>query len=290
MQSARLSNGTRLHLHHGPIDLVIGAEGEAGAREHAFAAAERRFATILSELVPELPLLRSNVGPDLNGAIARRMVAAVRPHAADGFVTPMAAVAGAVAETVLAAMTDAVPLYRAYVNNGGDIALHLMGDARFAVAMAASAGRSLGELTLTATDPWRGIATSGQGGRSLSLGIADSVTVLAQTAAQADVAATLIANAVDLPGHPAIARVPAQDRDPDSDLGHRLTVTHVGALSRSEIDTALDHGTRRAQDLADRGLIAGAALFLRGAMCSVGLPRHKIEQDLTITGKTPEHA
>ena len=50
----------------------------------------------------------------------------------------------------------------------------------------------------------RGIATSGWRGRSFSLGIADAVTVLAATAAEADAAATVIANAVDLPGHPAI--------------------------------------------------------------------------------------
>ena len=48
----------------------------------------------------------------------------------------------------------------------------------------------------------RGIATSGWRGRSFSLGIADAVTVLAATAAEADAAATMIANAVDLPGHP----------------------------------------------------------------------------------------
>ena len=67
----------------------------------------------------------------------------------------------------------------------------------------------------------RGVATSGWRGRSFSLGIADAVTVLAATAAAADAAATIIANAVDLPGHPAIARRPASELEDDSDLGDR---------------------------------------------------------------------
>jgi hypothetical protein len=46
-QDARLlPDGRRLHLQHGPIDLIIGAEG---AREVAFAAARVRFETLLKE-------------------------------------------------------------------------------------------------------------------------------------------------------------------------------------------------------------------------------------------------
>ena len=125
-----LPDGERLHLQHGPIDLIIGADG---ARDMAFAAARVRFETILGELVAELPLLRRAVGDVPAGVVARRMVAAVRPHAAV-FVTPMAAVAGAVAEEVLAAMVAAAPLTRAYVNNGGDIAFYLSAGARFRMA------------------------------------------------------------------------------------------------------------------------------------------------------------
>ena len=227
--AARLLMGNRLHLQHGPIDLIIGAEGQ---RDRAFAAATQRFQTILTELVAELPLLRRPVGEAAQGAVARRMVAACAPHGARVFVTPMAAVAGSVADEVLAAMTAAAELTRAYVNNGGDIALHLAprpdlpGGHRPARWRGARHGRA-------SPPPIRsgGIATSGQGGRSFSFGIADAVTVLAATAAEADVAATLIANAVDLPGHPAIRRQPAQDLQPDSDLGPRLVTTHVGPLS-----------------------------------------------------------
>ena len=116
----------------------------------------------------------------------------------------------------------------------------------------------------------RGIATSGFGGRSLSFGIADNVSVLAHSAAAADVAATLIANAVDLPGHTSITRQAASDIDPDSDLGDRQVVVKVGALSDVEIDLALNAGTVVAQTMFQQGRILGAALSLQGSQRIVG--------------------
>ena len=116
----------------------------------------------------------------------------------------------------------------------------------------------------------RGVATSGRHGRSFSLGIADAVTVLARCASQADAAATIIANAVDLPGHPAIVRMPASELQPDSDLGARLITRDVGHLTDGEIETALDAGARRARELLSSGLIEGAALRLLGETVLVG--------------------
>lgn len=274
---AAMLPGDRLHLQHGPIDLVIGADGD---RQAAYRAAWARFQTVLSELVEELPLLRRATGMRPGGRVARRMHAACLPHAERCFVTPMAAVAGSVADEVLAAMVVAVPLTRAYVNNGGDIALHLAEGARFAVGMAGLDGAGLGEVGIDAHGTVRGIATSGAGGRSLSLGIADSVTVLARDAARADVAATLIANAVDLPGHPAILRRPAQEVRPDSDLGLRPVTTHVGALAAADVARALDAGVAVARGMRERGLIEGAALMLQGQARQVdaGAGARKIER------------
>jgi ApbE superfamily uncharacterized protein (UPF0280 family) len=262
-----LPDGQRLHLQHGPIDLVIGAEGE---RDRAFRAAARRFATILDELVTELPLLRSPAGQMPRGAVARRMAQAVLPHAARVFVTPMAAVAGAVAEEILHAMLAAAPLSRAHVNNGGDIALHLAPGTSVRLAIARPDGAALGLVQVAAGQGVGGIATSGRGGRSFSLGIADAVTVLAATAPQADVAATLIANAVDLPGHPAIARTPAHHLQPDSDLGPRLVTTGLGALTSAETARALERGLAAAAALREAGHIHAAALFLNGASRTLG--------------------
>ena len=203
------------------------------------------------------------------------MQAAVAPFAADHFITPMAAVAGSVAEEILGAMLRVALLDRAYVNNGGDIALHLMRGERFSVGLVDrpdSDGVMRG-MTIEADDPVRGIATSGRHGRSFSLGIADAVTVLAATASQADAAATIIANAVDCPGHPAITRLPANELQPDSDLGDRLVTRAVGELSQQDIAAALDSGAECARQLFDRGLIEGAVLQLCGDMIVVG-PKH----------------
>jgi ApbE superfamily uncharacterized protein (UPF0280 family) len=272
--AALLGDGTRLHLQHGPIDLIIGVDAAMKSdRQRAFAGAARRFETVLSELAGELDMLRRPVSqgtPAPKGDVARRMDMAVRPFARRLFVTPMAAVAGAVADEVLSAMLDAAPLSRAYVNNGGDIALHLLPPAQYSAAIAGLDGAAHGQITIDAASDVRGIATSGQGGRSLSFGIADSVTVLAANAACADVAATLIANAVDLPAHPAITRVPARDVDPESDLGARPVVTHVGPLAGGDVQDALGAGATFAQALLEEGLILGAALCLHGAQHIVG--------------------
>ncbi len=256
-----LPDGTRLHMHHGPIDLIVGAEGPG--RAQALRQGAGRFETILDELVGELPLLRQPLAVDRpQGPVARRMCHAVAPFAAH-FVTPMAAVAGAVADEVLAAMRQGTDLTKAYVNNGGDIAFHLRPGAQI------NAYGPAGSIAFRESDTPRGLATSGWRGRSHSLGIACAVTVAAKTAAAADVAATLIANAVDLPGHPAISRCPARDLSPDSDLGERLVTTHVESLSPAEIDQALGVGTLRARTLLSRNLICGATLSLQGEIRTV---------------------
>jgi len=127
-----------------------------------------------------------------------------------------------------------------------------------------------GTATVQACDPIRGIATSGWGGRSFSLGIADAVTVLADRAAAADAAATIIANAVDLPGHPAIIRVPACQLAPDSDLADRPVTQAVGELSAAEVNQALRGGVEIAERLQQIGLIRSAALKLQGETRVVG--------------------
>jgi len=264
-----LPDRRRLHLNDGPIDLIVEASGAGPAVESSYEAAARRFVTILDELCAELPLLRTRRSATSSrpaGSIARVMAAAVAPFCGPYFITPMAAVAGAVAEAVLVAMTGAAKLDRAYVNNGGDIALHLASAQRFTVGMVERPDRPslFGTFEISAAMPIRGIATSGWRGRSFSLGIADAVTVLAETASKADAAATIIANAVDLPDHPAIVRVPAREIAPDSDLGDLLVTRGVGALSPHEIAQALAAAEDVAVQLRQSGLIHGAAMSLQG--------------------------
>ena len=286
---APLSNH-RWHFQHGPIDIVIGADGDAAAVEAAHAAAWQRFQTVLAELVDELPLLRLPVaGPcPLRGVVARRMWQACRA-VRSGFITSMAAVAGSVAdELIVCYQRDGIA--RAWVNNGGDIALHLAPGqslrvglyadlARFDAASARDAlGAGRGEgiavdgaFEVHSHSPVRGVATSGWRGRSFSLGIADSVTVLARTAAQADAAATVVANAVNLhdPRDPRIRRRPACDLRDDSDLGTIPVTVDVPALDPESVHHALGAGARCARELQVRALLWSAVLVCQRQVVTV---------------------
>ena len=294
-QIALLSDGKRLHLQDGPIDLIIEANGEQAQVSEAYKAAISRFTGLLDELCAELGELRKAAEPQhcpLKGIVARRMHAAVAPFAADHFITSMAAVAGSVAEEILGAMVKSAEFDRAYVNNGGDIALHLAQGQSFNIGLIDRPDRLgvMRSMTIDANDVSRGIATSGRHGRSFSLGIADAVTVLAGTASQADAAATIIANAVDLPGHPAVLRCPAQDLQPDSDLGGRLVTRDVGQLSYQDIETALETGAACARALLAKGLIEAAALRLHGETVIVAAEQRQPRAFRTGAIKEPVHA
>lgn len=263
---AMLPDGRRLHLHHGPIDLVIEAFGSGQAE--AYECAWRRFEHLLEELAGELPGLRSPNPEDhgFQGTVAGRMAAAVAPYT-DQFITPMAAVAGAVADEVLQSIEETGDIEKAYVNNGGDTAFFLSSGQSIRAAIAAPLA---GRIEINSDYPFRGVATSGWAGRSQSLGISDAVSVVAHNAADADAAATLIANAVDLPGHAAVQRSPARELFPDSDLGDRLVTTGVGPLTPEDRARALNRGVEYAEELLARGLIAGAVLILNRDARHVG--------------------
>src|SRR4051794_16639682 len=152
MRAALLADG-RLHLQDGPIDLLCGAWGDEVEVRTAYGQAVEAFPAVLPGLCEQLPRLRTTLEPSHFGrglgegasacttltpplvrfapqarrereSVAGSMVRACLPYAR-GFITPMAAVAGAVADHVVAAMTHRRRLARAFVNNGGDIAFHL---------------------------------------------------------------------------------------------------------------------------------------------------------------------
>lgn len=264
--------GGREHWQHGPIDLMIEAHGEPGAVAQAYAQAWARFQNVLAELVFELPLLRRPVeeADAVRGPVARRMVQAASPYA-PRFITPMAAVAGSVAEEVLAFFAAQAGVVKAYVNNGGDIALHLQAGQSMVVGLVADAHAPTldGQVYIDAAGGIRGVATSGWRGRSFSLGVADSVTVLARSASVADAAATMIANEVNVE-HTAVERAPANSLKDDTDLGERLVTVNVGALPVALRALALEAGASAAKGFRQRGLIIGAALALQGEWRTIG--------------------
>jgi len=290
-QRAALTDG-RWHFQHGPIDIVIGADGDAREVEVAHEAAWQRFASVLDELVAELRALRQPVmGPcPLRGGIAQRMWWACRPYHS-GFITPMAAVAGAVAQELIACYErDGVE--RAWVNNGGDIALHLAPGRSVRVGLFADLARldarrlltgvaADGEFEIAHALPVRGVATSGWRGRSFSLGIADSVTVLARTAAEADAAATVIANAVDV-DDARIVRRPACELKDDSDLGAIPVTVDVPPLPPEMVTRALANGVRRADELRASGLVWSCLLVCQQQV------RVSEPTGATLTAREPE--
>ena len=283
----------RWHFNHGPIDIVAEAHGDPYAVAAAHDAAWARFGHVLDELVRELPLLRLPVtdGVRPRGVVARRMwdaCAAFSPM----FITPMAAVAGSVAQELIA-FYDRPGIERAWINNGGDIALYLAPGQSARVGVYADLARfdwrnhvdgesgiltTDGQFEIGAAQPVRGVATSGWRGRSFSLGIADSVTVLAATAAEADAAATVIANAVDV-DDAAVGRRPASECKDDSDLGDIPVTVDVPPLSPALVKSALDAGAVCAKVLQEEGLVWAALLVCQGQwrlvepLCSKALSR-----------------
>ena len=286
-------DANRWHFNHGPIDIVAEAHGDPYAVAAAHDAAWARFGHVLDELVRELPLLRrpTSDGVRPRGVVGARMwdaCAAFSPM----FITPMAAVAGSVAQELIA-FYDRPGIERAWINNGGDIALYLAPGQSARVGVYADLARfdwrnhvegesgiltTDGQFEVSAAQPVRGVATSGWRGRSFSLGIADSVTVLAATAAEADAAATVIANAVDV-DDAAIGRRPASECKDDSDLGDILVTVDVPPLSPALVKSALDTGAVCAKVLQEEGLVWAALLVCQGQwrlvepLCSKALPK-----------------
>ena len=263
----------RLHLQHGPIDIIAHVDAPEEVCKRLYTSASNRFSTVLVELVAEMDLLKQPWSADLpypKGGIAQKMCFAVR--GSDIFVTPMAAVAGAVSDEVLEAMLYEAKnpdpcleeIQRMYVNNGGDIAFWLNAGESFSIGVVDNPGipELNARVSLAYESPARGIATSGWRGRSQSLGIADAVTVLAGSAAIADAAATLIANDVNV-DYPGILKRPASEVKDESDLGMLPVTVDVPPLPVDQISEALKRGAQTAGNFIRTGKIEAAYLSLQ---------------------------
>lgn len=288
-QRVQLPDG-RWHFQHGPMDIIIGAEGGALALEDAHAQAWQRFRCILQELVQELPLLRRPVqgACPVHGPIARRMWLACKSYQSS-FITPMAAVAGSVAQE-LVQFYQREGIQRAWINNGGDIALHLVAHESVRIGLYASLekfdpqqlknGITLdGEVEICSDSAVRGVATSGWRGRSFSFGIADSVTVLARTASDADAAATVIANAVNIEDARIVRRLACEVKD-DSDLGIRLVTVDVPPLPPEMVQRALACGLACALTLRAQGLVESAVLVCQNQRMMTDAVLHTVPNEL----------
>ena len=260
----------RLHLRHGPIDIIAQAEGVLSEREAAFNQLFHAFQQVLVGITEHLSWLRQPqafwpLDPNLPATVSR-MCKAVQPYQQQ-FITPMAAVAGSVADYLLSQMCHQRHLRKASVNNGGDIALYLGPNEQFRVGVCElKPGQpAIAKMLIRPEQGINGIATSGWQGRSFSLGVADAVTVLAASASQADAAATMIANHVNCSdeSNGLVSRIAAFELDPQSDLGEREVTQQVAKFTHQQKHEALSSGARFARKLVNNKLIVAAWILVQ---------------------------
>ena len=268
----------RLFLRHGPINIVLEAIGID--KDLAYQNVKGYFETLLEQLVLDMELLKEEVvfNRKFNNKISQSMQDATERYS-PAFITPMASVAGSIADNILRVLINNTNLEKAYVNNGGDVSFYLNKNQIMKTSLAAIPNM-IAEIKYK--DKSRGIATSGWRGKSFSRGIADSVTVLADNAAMADAAATMIGNAVDISNHPKIKKQPANEMYEDSDLKNLLITVEVGLLTKVEIKEALKNGYQTALQYINKDLINTALIQLSEYFCIV----QKNSTDLNIVNKS----
>jgi ApbE superfamily uncharacterized protein (UPF0280 family) len=202
----------------------------------------------------------------------------------DDDLTPMAAVAGTIADAVADWLYERGAT-RVIVDNGGDIAIRLSPGEHATVGVRPQITSPLIShvINLKSGLSW-GVATSGLGGRSFTRGIASAVTVLAANASVADAAATSVANACIVDA-PYLVQLPAEEMDPHSDLtGIRVTVAS-GLLSSEKIGLAVRRAGRKAENFSRRNIIIGAFIALANVdLISEGMKPHiaPLKQDIML--------
>ena len=253
----------KVALDFGPTQMTIQISGD-GADTGAAAEAARVAVRLVTELagVKTIAAKPQNEIGTLDGLplVLQRMIESVR-SSGDADLTPMAAVAGTVAD-MTADWLFARGFSKIIVNNGGDIAIRLLGEQRAAVGIAPALGMNPTHvLRIGAADGIGGVTTSGSGGRSFTKGIATAATVMAKTASIADACATSIGNATFVP-HPSIHLVKAEEIDPLTDLVGHWIVRDVGELPPETVQAALESGWRRAKGFLDQAIIKGSVIFI----------------------------
>lgn len=181
----------------------------------------------------------------------------------DDDLTPMAAVAGTIADAVADWLFERNAT-RVIVENGGDIAIRLAEGETAAVGVRPQVNsRHISHvIRLDAGQRSWGVTTSGVGGRSLTRGIASAVTVVAAKASVADAAATAIGNACFVEDS-GIVQMPAESIDPNTDLAGILVTATVGELSPEKVLQAIESARRKAALLAQRKIIFGTFIALQ---------------------------
>lgn len=200
---------------------------------------------------------------DIKDPLVLKMINSV-VELGDEDLTPMAAVAGTIADAVADFLFER-GMTKVVVDNGGDVAIRAHRDAPITVGIRPDVNdRAVSHVIgLDPSIPSHGVATSGLGGRSLTRGIASAATVVARTASLADAAATAVANASFLEDEQ-VWRRPAEELDPYTDIPGLDITVKVGPLSEEKKSMAVSKALRRAEELVRRELILGAFVAVQG--------------------------
>lgn len=256
----------RVFLDCGPVQMTMMGRSQGRAMTEELQKAAEYVVKILSELAAVQKQAKDIMILDEQDLspypISLQLMIEAVLASGDRTLTPMAAVAGTFADRTADWLVEK-GADKVMVNNGGDIAIRLLGQEKTTLGLmpSISAREFSHVVTISAGDGVGGVATSGLGGRSFTKGIASAVTVFAKNARTADACATLIANHC-LTEDPAIVRMPAELLDPNTDIaGHSVTVK-IGTLRPESKRKALENGVRKAVELKTEGRIHGAVLFL----------------------------
>ncbi|MFL2822295.1 MAG: UPF0280 family protein [Alphaproteobacteria bacterium] len=183
------------------------------------------------------------------------------------FITPMASVAGSIAELLLLKVVEKFDVNKMYINNGGDISLYINKNEKFNFSIG---GETSFVVEYADINGFGGIATSGWKGRSFSMGIADSVTVIAEKASIADAAATIIGNHIDLKNSNKVKKTVANNLYENTDLNDKLITVSVENLTKNEIRRAISKGKNISEYYISKNLIKSVIINLQDNILILG--------------------
>ena len=258
--------GGAVMIECGPMRLVIDARvGKVAQPQQALRAADEavRFLEGVATARPFLGRDYRGFTPQITDPLALKMVASIQA-VGDEDLTPMAAVAGTIADAVADFLFER-GMTRVLVDNGGDVAIRCCDGDPVAVGIRPNVeSERIAQVMVLGPErtAW-GIATSGLGGRSLTRGVLEAATVIAVDASMADAAATAIANASHVEDAAVVSK-PAEAIDPHTDIGGLEVTVRVGPLTEGTKRQAVDQAMRRAEQLTDNRLILGAFVACQG--------------------------
>lgn len=259
-------DGQSVIAENGPMRLVIQAWKEGIFLQDLSLAGAAYAFSCLEQVAAHQPLLKTPAASLPESRVPHIVYQMIRSAHATGDpeLTPMAAVAGSIADAV-ADWLFSREAAKVIVNNGGDVSVRLLKNqkARVGIRTDLSKPAISHVLKLDARHSSWGITTSGLGGRSLTQGIASAATVVADKAAFADAAATSIANACYHPDK-TIIRVPANTLDPHTDIPDLPVTLQPGNPSPQVYEKALSNALKRAESYVAKGIIFGALIAAGG--------------------------